>query len=284
MQSGLNSGLGRFVRIERHPLGARLHLAGFRFHEWHLGSAILLALGAGAALGRVDDNLTAALAGFGGVWLVAKDWHDLVPSRRDTAAWKLGLHRRPNPLRTFRRADPLPALAAIGAILVAIVNLVSALTPNMAWRGHALLKLEPLAAMRVSHALAIPVAWLLLVAGVYLGRRRRRALQLAIVLLVVLAALNILKGLDVEEAVMCAARQSSGDLVGLSHLVASFVTFSQGDAAGCTRHALAMLDIASKVGSPLQETTGFHALGSAHVLDANWDEAIRALERSLAAK
>ncbi|TML93868.1 MAG: DUF2156 domain-containing protein [Actinobacteria bacterium] len=200
MQSGLNSGLGRFVRIERHPLGARLHLAGFRFHEWHLGSAILLALGAGAALGRVDDNLTAALAGFGGVWLVAKDWHDLVPSRRDTAAWKLGLHRRPNPLRTFRRADPLPALAAIGAILVAIVNLVSALTPNMAWRGHALLKLEPLAAMRVSHALAIPVAWLLLVAGVYLGRRRRRALQLAIVLLVVLAALNILKGLDVEEA------------------------------------------------------------------------------------
>src|SRR5439155_1766770 len=80
------------------------------------------------------------------------------------------------------------------------VNLVSALTPNMAWRGHALLKLEPLAAMRVSHALAIPVAWLLLVAGVYLGRRRRRALQLAIVLLVVLAALNILKGLDVEEA------------------------------------------------------------------------------------
>src|SRR5439155_19832891 len=175
MQSGLNSGLGRFVRIERHPLGARLHLAGFRFHEWHLGSATLLALGTGAALGRVDDNLTAALAGFGGVWLVAKDWHDLVPSRRDTAAWKLGLHRRPNPLRTFRRADPLPALAAIGAILVAIVNLVSALTPNMAWRGHALLKLEPLAAMRVSHALAIPVAWLLLVAGVYLGRRRRRA-------------------------------------------------------------------------------------------------------------
>src|SRR2546426_1798307 len=190
----------RFVRIERHALGARLHLAGIRLHEWHLGGAILLALAAGAALGRVDDNLTAALAGFGGVWLVAKDWHDLVPSRRDTTAWKLGLHRRPNPLRTFRRADPLPALAALGAVLVAIVNLVSALTPNVAWRGHALLAVERLAAIRVSHALAIPAAWMLLVTGVYLGRRRRRALHLAVVLLVVLAALNILKGLDVEEA------------------------------------------------------------------------------------
>jgi lysyl-tRNA synthetase class 2 len=188
------------VRIERHPLGARLHLGGFRVHEWHLGTAILVALAVGAVFGRVDDNLTATLAGCAGLWLVAKDWHDLVPSRRDTAAWKLGLHRRPNPLRQFRRADPLPMIAALGAIVVAIVNLVSALTPNMGWRGHALLSLEPLATMRVSHALAIPVAWVLLVAGIYLGRRRRRALQLAIVALLVLAALNILKGLDVEEA------------------------------------------------------------------------------------
>jgi lysyl-tRNA synthetase class 2 len=190
----------RVVRIERHPLGARLHLAGFRVHEWHLGGAILLALALGAAFGRVDDNLTAALAGCAGVWLVAKDWHDLTPSRRDTAAWKLGLHRRPNPMRSFRRADPLPTIAAVGAILVAIVNLVSALTPNVGWRGHALLSLEPLAAMRVSHALAIPIAWMLLVAGIFLGRRRKRALHLAIVALLVLAALNILKGLDVEEA------------------------------------------------------------------------------------
>src|SRR6058998_2180006 len=188
------------VRIERHPLGARLHLGGFRVHEWHLGAAILVALAVGAVFGRVDDNLTATLAGCAGLWLVAKDWHDLVPSRRDTTAWKLGLHRRPNPLRTFRRADPLPALAALGAVLVAIVNLVSALTPNVAWRGHALLALEPLAAMRVSHALAIPAAWMLLVASVYLVRRRRRALYLAVALLVTLAVLNVLKGLDVEEA------------------------------------------------------------------------------------
>jgi lysyl-tRNA synthetase, class II len=200
VETGLTKRPRHLVRVERHPLGARLHVAGFRVHEWHLGTAILLGLAAGLVFGRVDDSVTATLAACAGIWLVAKDWHDLLPSRRDTAAWKLGFHRRPNPLRTFRRADPLPMLAALGAIAVAIINLVSALTPNVGWRGHALLQLEPLSAMRVSHALAIPVAWVLLVAGIYLGRRRRRALQLAIVLLLILAALNILKGLDVEEA------------------------------------------------------------------------------------
>jgi lysyl-tRNA synthetase class 2 len=190
----------RLVRLERHPLGARLHVAGIRLHEWHLGGGILLALAAGAAFFRVQITFPTVLAAVAGAWLVLKDWHDLVPSRRDTAAWKLGLHRRPPPLRTLRRADPLPTLAALGASLVAIVNLVSALTPNVAWRGHALLALEPLAAMRLSHALAIPAAWLLLVTGFYLARRRRGALHLALVLLVVLAGLNIVKGLDVEEA------------------------------------------------------------------------------------
>jgi hypothetical protein len=86
---------------------------------------------------------------------------------------------------------------------------------------------------------------------------------------------------DVEQAVALAARQPSADLVGLSHLVASFVTFSRGDAAACTRHALAMLDSAAKLRSPLQETIGLHALGSAHVLGANWGEAVVALERAL---
>jgi lysyl-tRNA synthetase, class II len=69
------------------------------------------------------------------------------------------------------------------------VNLASALTPNVDWRGHALLKLEPIAAMRVSHALAIPVAWVLLVAAVHLARRRRRALHAAVAALIVLAVL-----------------------------------------------------------------------------------------------
>jgi lysyl-tRNA synthetase, class II len=190
----------QLIRLEHHPLGVRLHVLGRRVHEWHLGAALLGGLAAGAALGRLQLTVPTVLAAITGTWLVAKDWRDLRHSHRDTAAWTLGLHRRPRPLRTLRRADPLPALAAVGAIVIAVVNLVSALTPNVAWRGHALLAVEPLAAMRVSHALAIPAASALLVTGLYLGRRRRRALQLALVLLVGLAVLNISKGLDVEEA------------------------------------------------------------------------------------
>jgi lysyl-tRNA synthetase, class II len=275
MNPPVKTPLERFVRIERHPLGARLHVAGFRLHEWHLGGAVLLSLAAGALFHRVDDNLTATLAGLAGVWLIAKDWHDLVPSRRDTAAWKLGLHRRPNPLRTFRRADPLPTLAALGAILVAIVNLVSALTPNVAWRGHALLQLEPLAAMRVSHALAIPAAWILLVAGIYLGRRRRRALQLAIVLLIVLAALNILKGLDVEEAT--ADLLAAGLLwLGRGSFCVEHEPFARGRAAllrvtGLAAGSVLVAAAAVWIGAPTHTSLGTIARSTADLL--TWQHA-----------
>jgi lysyl-tRNA synthetase class 2 len=190
----------RLLVVERHPLGARLHVLGVRVHEWHLGAAVLAGLTAGAVLDRVEMTFAAVLAAVAGAWLVAKDWHDLVPSRRDTAAWTFGLHRRPHPLRTLRRADPLPKLAALGAVVMAIVNLVSALTPNVGWRGHALVSVEPLAAMRLSHALAIPTACMLLATAPYLARRRRRALFFAIALLLALGVLNVLKGLDVEES------------------------------------------------------------------------------------
>jgi lysyl-tRNA synthetase, class II len=193
--------LGRLIRIERHALGPRLHVLGRRVHEWHLGVAVLSSLAVHAAVGNAHLTFATIVAALAGTWLVAKDWHDLLGSHRDATAWRLGLHRRPHPLRTLRRADPLPTLAAVGAIVVAVVNLISALTPNLGWRGHALLTLEPVAAMRLSHALAIPVASTLLVTGLYLGRRRRRALQLAIGLLIALAVLNILKGLDFEETV-----------------------------------------------------------------------------------
>ncbi len=192
----------RVLRIERHPLGLRVHVLGVRIHEWHLGAAILLALLIGAIAGLVHLTFEACVAIVAGLWLVAKDWHDLLPSRRDTAAWRLGLHRRPHPLRTLRRADPLPTIAALAAALVAAINLVSALTPTVAWRGHVLLKLEPVEALHLSHALAIPAASVLLVTALYLRLRRLRALYLAVALLVALAILNLTKGLDFEEAVV----------------------------------------------------------------------------------
>jgi len=188
------------IRIERHELGVRLYVFRIRLHEWHLGAAILLAVLVGALVGFVHFTFTATLAGFAGLWLLVKDWHDLIPSRRDTASWRLGVHRRPHALRVLHRADPLPTVAALTAVLVAAINLASAFTPNVRWRGHALLHVESVAALRASHALAIPAAAMLLVTAVYLRRRRRRAVYLAIALLVALGILNLTKGLDFEEA------------------------------------------------------------------------------------
>src|SRR5207244_319542 len=188
------------VRIERHRLGPRLFLLGVRWHDWHLGALVLLLLALGAAAGRVHDTFPTGLAAAVGLWLIAKDWRDLTPRRRDTAAWRLGFHRRPFALRRFRRADPLPLLVAVAAATIALVALRSALTPNVRLLGHLLLKIEPVQELLVFHALAIPVAIVLFVRAYYLSRRHLRALQLAVLLLLALATLNLFKGLDFEEA------------------------------------------------------------------------------------
>ena len=190
------------LRIERHRLGPRVYVLGARIHEWHLGAGLLLALIAAFLVHGVDgDGHVAAAALVGGLWLVAKDWRDVLPSRRDTAAWCLGLHTRPHPLRAVQRAAALPKLAALAALLAGLVNLASAVTPNIQWRDHLLLQVAPFEALRVSHAVAVPASLLLFVTAPYLWRRRQGALRLALVLLVGLGILDLLKGLDVEEAV-----------------------------------------------------------------------------------
>ena len=189
------------LRLERHPFGPRVYLLHRRIHEYHLGLAILVALAAGSFLDDVDLGLTTILAALAGVWLVAKDWRDLVPSKRDSAMWQLGLHRRAAPLRGLRRYDSLPLLAALWALAAGIVNLVSAATPNSAWRHRVLLRVESLDEIRIFHALALPASAGLIVTAFYLYRRRRGALHVAVGLLLALGVLNLAKGLDFEEAV-----------------------------------------------------------------------------------
>jgi lysyl-tRNA synthetase, class II len=209
------------LRIDRHRLGPRVYVLGARVHEWHLGAGLLLAVAVGALLGRVGDDAPTALALALGLWLVAKDWRDLLPASRDTAAWRLGIHLPAYPLRAVRRADPLPKIAAATAGLAGLVNLASAATPNIAWRNHLLLQVEPFETLRLTHAAAIPVSMLLLVTWPYLWRRRQGALRLALALLVGLTVLDLLKGLDLE-----AAAGSAGAAVALWLGRASF----------CVRH------------------------------------------------
>lgn len=92
-----------------------------------------------------------------------------------------------------------PAVAALAAAIVGLVNVASALTPNIRWRGHLLLSFEPVEAMRLFHAFSLPAGAALLLVSPYLLKRRRRAWQAAVVLMLVLGGLDLLKGLDFEE-------------------------------------------------------------------------------------
>ncbi len=96
-------------------------------------------------------------------------------------------------------------MAAAGAVVVGLINIASALTPDIRWRGHLLLSIEPVATMRIFHALALPIGAALLLAAPYLAKRRRRALHAAIGLLLALVVLNIFNGLAYEESLISRA-------------------------------------------------------------------------------
>ena len=74
------------------------------------------------------------------------------------------MHRPRWKLRPDRRAPWLPRFAALVIGVLGVVNLVSALTPNVAWRRHPLLQIEPVTVVPIFHALAVPASVVLLVA------------------------------------------------------------------------------------------------------------------------
>lgn len=84
-----------------------------------------------------------------------------------------------------------------------LVNAGSALTPNEHSRMQLLLELVPREVPVAAHALALSAGVSLTILGIYLIRRRRRAWALAVAVLVIAGALNLLKGLDAEEALAC---------------------------------------------------------------------------------
>src|SRR4051812_28475847 len=189
----------RPVRIERHDLGPRLHVFDRRIHECHLG----LALAAVTVPVAVLCGLASAVAvGAFATWLVAKDWRDLREATRDTAAWSAGLHRHPDAPPAPPARDRVPLLAAVATAAVGAVNLASTMTPELPARVRELLAYAPATELRLAHALTLPAGLALIAAAWPLARRRRGALHLAVALLALIGVLNVLKGLDVEEALL----------------------------------------------------------------------------------
>jgi lysyl-tRNA synthetase class 2 len=98
------------------------------------------------------------------------------------------------------RASGLPAVAGIATAVVGLVNVVSALTPAFHGRLALLHSLLPAALVLTAHALVLPAGVGLLVLSAYLARRRRRALLAAVGLLTGVGVLELVKGLDADEA------------------------------------------------------------------------------------
>jgi lysyl-tRNA synthetase class 2 len=190
------------VHVQRHELGPRLYVLGKRVHECHAGAVLALGSLALLAFEVATPGLILAMTAAVGAWLLVKDWQDFFPSRRDASAWRAGIHRRPRPLREARKADWLPGLLGRLAVLVGLVNMASALTPDLGSRARLMRHVVPAAVPLLAHAFALSAGAALVVLGFYLGRRRRRAWCAAAIVLLAAGAVNLLKGLDVEEALV----------------------------------------------------------------------------------
>ena len=94
--------LRTILHVRRHPLGPRVYIGGFRVHECWAGLVAVVAIALLAAADRPGPHMLDGAVCVVAVWMMAKDWPDFFPSRRDTYSWRVGLHRRdaePVPLR-----------------------------------------------------------------------------------------------------------------------------------------------------------------------------------------
>jgi len=93
--AGRRTGLSVLYHLERHANGPRVHVLGRRIHEYQLGLGLLVVAAVTDSLPAGPFWLPTGLGAASGLWLVAKDWPDLFPATRDTACWRVGIHRPP---------------------------------------------------------------------------------------------------------------------------------------------------------------------------------------------
>src|SRR3954469_13970404 len=107
---------------------------------------------------------------------------------------------RPGEIGQGSRSAATRRVAAAATALVGALSLLSAVTPDVPWRRHLLLAVEPGPVMALGHVLATLGGVALIYVGWGILRGRRRAVNVAIVVLAALALLHAAKGLDYEEA------------------------------------------------------------------------------------
>ncbi|HEX7355755.1 MAG TPA: phosphatidylglycerol lysyltransferase domain-containing protein [Mycobacteriales bacterium] len=99
----------------------------------------------------------------------------------------------------------VPPLLSLLVLLAGVVDVISVLTPEIRERLHAVAEVIGGPAVRTASAGALVLGVVLVLLARGLRRRKRRAWVGALVALVLSAVLDVLKGLDVEEALLSLA-------------------------------------------------------------------------------
>jgi lysyl-tRNA synthetase, class II len=99
-----------------------------------------------------------------------------------------------------RRATAARLATGIATALAGGLSVGSAITSDVPWRAQFLLEVEPSAARGLGHVLAAAGGFALIYLGWGIVRGRRRAAHAASIVLVALAVIHAVKGLDYEES------------------------------------------------------------------------------------
>lgn len=135
-----------------------------------------------------------ALVGATGVWLLVAGPHEPVVGRSPRAT-----------LRLVGRADWVPAVLGLLMASVGAYAVLSALVPSMEERVGFLDRVGSPLLEPAAEVFRLPLGALLVVLAVPIARRRRSALPAAVAVLVAIAALDLMRGPALDDAIVVLA-------------------------------------------------------------------------------
>lgn len=189
------------------------------------------------------------------------------------ASGALAVGRRPLRIGGHASAAATRLVAGTATILAGVMSIGSAITADVPWRHDLLLSFEPGTAARLAHVLATVLGICLLGLGWGIITARRQAARAATVVLLALAVLHALKGLDYEESLVAAS------LAALLYLNRGVFRRGGNSGAGLVAGLVAVgalavaytLDAVALLASDRVEGIGQALTGSAHgLMSGDW--------------